>query len=365
MPMERRPGIRERIRRSLANSWAEVRAFWRSKQRRREAVEGFLFLLPNLLGFLVFFAVPVALSFYYSFTDYNLFKAPNVVGLDNYRQAVGFSLQPEAYKTALAEGASWFQAVGRFFKANDPTFWIALRNTFVYAGGVLVISIIPAFVLAWLLNSKLPGMTIFRGMFYIPVVASVVGVALVWFWIYHRQAGVLNFVITQVVQLINGIVVPLGAQPIADPLIGWLVTPQWALFSLIIMTSWATIGYDMVIFLAALQGIPSYIFEAALVDGASRWQTFRRIVLPLLTPTLFFVLVTNTISTMQIFAEPYIMTQGGPANSTLTIVYYLYQKGFQRFQMGYGSSLAWIVFALIFVITAIQFRLSSRWVYEE
>ena len=131
------------------------------------------------------------------------------------------------------------------------------------------------------------------------------------------------------------------------------------------MTSWATIGYDMVIFLAALQGIPNHLYEAATVDGASKGQILRKIVVPLMSSTIFFVLVTNTITSLQIFAEPFIMTQGGPANSTLTIVYYLYQKGFQRFQMGYGASLAWIVFALIFIITIIQFRVSKRWVFEE
>ena len=134
---------------------------------------------------------------------------------------------------------------------------------------------------------------------------------------------------------------------------------------LIILTSWATIGYDMVIFLAALQGIPRYLFEAATVDGASRMYSLFKITIPMMSATIFFVLVTNTIAVLQIFSEPYIMTQGGPANSTLTIVYYLYQKGFQRFQMGYGASLAWIVFALIFIITTLQFRLANRWVYEE
>lgn len=337
----------------------------RPHRRRREACEGYLFLLPNLLGFLVFFAVPVGMSLYYSFTDYNLFTTPNFLGLQNYQQILGLQFDSAAYQSVLAEGGSWFQAVSEMIKPNDPTFWQALGNTVRYTGGVLLICIPLSLLFAYLLNSKLPGMTVFRAIFYIPVVASIVGVALVWFWIYHRQSGVLNFLITHGVNLLNSIVVPLGAQPIADPMIGWLVRPEWALFSLIVMTSWATLGYDMVIFLAALQGIPNVLLEAARVDGASRTQTFFRIVLPLLSPTIFFVLVTNTISTLQIFAEPYIMTQGGPANSTLTIVYYLYQKGFQRFQMGYGSSLAWITFALIFAITLIQFRLSRRWVHEE
>jgi len=335
-----------------------------SKQRWREAIEGYLFLLPNLLGFLIFMAVPLALSLYYSFTDYDLLTPPKFVGLKNYTDALGFSIEPEAYQEALAEGESWFTAVKSVVVAHDATFWTALRNTALYAVGVLLLAVIPAFLVAWLLNSKLRGMTFFRAMFYIPVVASIVGVALVWFWIYKQQSGVLNSVITAIVQLLNSILEPLGVT-VKDPNIPWLVDSRWALFSLLVMTSWATIGYDMVIFLAALQGIPASLFEAALVDGSSRLHTLRKIVVPLLSPTIFFVLVTNTITILQVFSEPYIMTQGGPANSTMTIVLYLYRMGFQRFRMGYAAGLAWIVFALIFVITTIQFRLGRRWVYEE
>ncbi len=336
-----------------------------SKARIREAVEGYLFLLPNLIGFLIFMAVPLAISFYYSFTDFNLFTSPNWVGLHNYGQALGFSFKPDAYQSALEAGKNWFVAVNSLIKPNDPTFWVALGNTVIYALGVLALSVIPAFLLAWSLNARLPGMSLFRGMVYIPVVASIVGSALVWFWIFQQQNGVLNTVIRGIVELLNRLIfTPIGT-PLADPLIGWLVTPQWALFSLIVMTSWATIGYDMVIFLAALQSIPGHLYEAATVDGASKGIILRKIVVPLMSSTIFFVLVTNTITALQIFAEPFIMTQGGPANSTLTIVYYLYQKGFQRFQMGYGASLAWIVFGLIFIITVIQFRVSKRWVFEE
>lgn len=330
----------------------------------REAIEGYLFLLPNLLGFLIFFAVPLALSFYYSFTDYNLFTAPKWVGLQNYGKALGFTFDGAAYQAALSQGESFFKALGEWIVPNDATFWVALRNTLVYAVGVLATSIAPAFILAWMLNSRLKGMTIFRALIYIPVVASIVGSALIWFWIYQGQSGVLNTVITHIIQAFNAILSPLGI-PLKDPQIQWLTSPDWALVSLIIMTAWSTIGYDMVVFLAALQGIPGHLYEAATVDGAGRWTTLVKIVVPLMTPTIFFVLVTNTIASLQIFSEPYIMTQGGPANSTLTIVYYLYQKGFQRFQMGYGAALAWIVFALIFIVTIIQFRFSSRWVYEE
>ena len=332
--------------------------------QRREAIEGFLFLLQNFLGFLIFFAVPLAVSFYYSFTDYNLFQPPNFIGLQNYITALGFSFSPEEYQAALSQGATTWQALGDLIVPKDPTFWTALGNTFQYAIGVLLLCIMPSFLLAWLLNSKLPGMTIFRGAFYIPVVASIVGSALVWFWIYNRDSGVINIALSSLVNTLTNITQYLGFE-IPEPIIGWLVDSNYALISLVILTSWATIGYDMVIFLAALQGIPRHLFEAATVDGATRSQSLIKITIPMITPTIFFVLVTNTIAVLQIFSEPYIMTQGGPANSTLTIVYYLYQKGFQRFQMGYGASLAWIVFGLIFIITTLQFRIANRWVYEE
>lgn len=331
-----------------------------SANGRREAIEGYLFLLPNFLGFLVFFAIPLLLSFYYSFTDYNLFNNPSLIGLKNYAQALGFKTNPQAYQTAVEQGVAWTTAVQKYIAPNDPLFWTALHNTVLYAVGVLLFSILPAFLLAYMLNSRMKGMVIFRSLFYIPVVASIVGVALVWFWIYQRDAGVLNTVLGGIVGGLKYI--GIEAQ---TPLIGWLVDSDYALLSLILMTSWATIGYDMVIFLAALQGIPRYLFEAATVDGASRIQTLLQVVVPMITPTIFFVLVTNTINVLQVFPEPYIMTQGGPANSTLTIVYYLYQKGFQRFQMGYGTSLAWITFGLIYLITTLQFKFSNRWVYEE
>jgi ABC-type sugar transport system permease subunit len=336
-----------------------------SKARIREAIEGYLFLLPNLLGFLIFFAFPLAISFYYSFTDYNLFTAPKLVGFSNYAKALGFSIDAAGYQSALTAGKSWLAALGYYFQPNDPTFWTALQNTIVYAFGVLVLSIIPAFLLAWMLNSRLKGMTIFRALIYIPVVASIVGSALVWFWIYNSTSGILNTIITNVIVGLNNLLFNSLGHPLVDPQINWLTSPDWALFSLIMMTSWATIGYDMVVFLAALQGIPTHLYEAATIDGAGRWNILFRIVVPLMTPTIFFLLITNSIASLQIFSEPYIMTQGGPANSTLTIVYYLYQKGFQRFQMGYGASLAWIVFALIFIVTLAQFRFSNRWVYEE
>ena len=234
----------------------------------------------------------------------------------------------------------------------------------IYAIGVIAFAIVPAFLLAYLLNSKLRGMTFFRGLYYLPVVASVVGVALVYLWIFYREGGTVNYLLGLVVRGINGI---FGSN-IGRPIVGWLndpTTPELSLFTLIVLSSWRLIGYDMVIFLAALQAIPTTLVEAFWVDGATRGLVLRKLIVPLVTPTIFYILVTNLIEVLQIFAEPYIMTHGGPANATITLVYYLYQKGFMRFQMGYASALAWISFGLILAITTVQFRLSSRWVVEE
>jgi ABC-type sugar transport system permease subunit len=335
-----------------------------SKTRIREAIQGYLFLLPNLLGFVIFLVVPLVLSLYYSLTDYDLFQTPKFVGLQNYSEALGFSIKPEEYQEALAKGETWLEAAASMVVANDPTFWLALGNSLKYAVGTLLLTVIPAFLIAWVLNSNLRGMPFYRALFYIPVVASTVGISLVWFWIYKTPAGVLNQVISTIVQTLNGILAPAGVT-VADPNIAWLMDTRFSLTSLFIMSAWATIGYDMVIFLAALQGIPRELLEAAMVDGSTRWYTLRRIVIPLLSPAIFFVLVTNTITVIQIFSEPYIMTAGGPANSTMTIVLYIYRMGFQRFRMGYAACLAWIVFALTFLITQLQFRLARRWVYEE
>ena len=344
---------------SVSSSAASHREAAR-KRRRREAIEGYLFLLPNFLGFLIFFAGPLVLSIYYAFTDWDLLTPPQFVGLQNFVEALGFKFYPEAFQAAMAKGAGFFQALSKFVVANDPLFWTSVGNTFVYAIGVLLLAIVPAFLLAYLLNSKLRGMPFFRAVYYLPVVASVVAISLVYMWIFYR-VGMVNFILGQGIKLINSV----AGTALGPPLISWLNDPKYAMFTLIIMTSWATIGYDMVIFLAALQSVPHSLVEAATVDGAGRGLILRKIIVPLITPTIFFILVTNLIAVLQIFAEPYIMTNGGPANSTLTIVLYLYQMGFQRFQMGYASALAWIAFGIIFVITTIQFRVSSRWVVED
>lgn len=293
-----------------------------SRRARREALDGYLMLLPTILGVAVFFALPLGISLYLSFTDSNLFGNANFVGVQNYTQA---------------------------FKESD--FRLALSNTFWFTIGMLALSIPTALLLAVLLNERIKGRAFFRALFFIPVVASVIAVSLLWRYLLNIDFGFVNYVLRF-----------FGLQPIA-----WLTNPDVALWSVVLVAAWRTIGYNLVIFLAGLQGIPSQLYEAASIDGAGRWRQFTRITLPMLSPTTFFILVTTLINSLQIFAEPYALGvsrngSAGPANSMLTIVFYLYQQGFNLFRMGYASAVAWLLFAMIMLITLVQFRVSNRWV---
>lgn len=293
-----------------------------SQRARREAIDGYLMLLPTILGVALFFAVPLGISLYLSLTDSRIFGTPNFVGLDNYTRAL-----------------------------SDPKFRLALSNTFWFTLGTMALSIPPALGLAILLNQQIRGRAFFRGLFFLPVVASVVGVSLVWRYLLNDDFGFINY--------------GLGLLGIDAP--AWLSDANSALWSVIIVVAWRTIGYNLVIFLAGLQGIPPQLYEASSIDGANRWQQFRSITLPMLSPTTFFIVVTTLINCLQIFAEPYALGvtrsgSAGPANSMLTIVFYLYQEGFGAFRMGYASALAWLLFAMIMVFTIIQFRVSNRWV---
>jgi multiple sugar transport system permease protein len=279
-------------------------------------------LLPTILGVGVFFAVPLLISLYLSFTDARLFGDPKFVGLDNYIRAL-----------------------------SNPTFWTALRNTFVFSIATLVLSTVPALIVALLLNEKLFGRSFFRVVYFIPVVASVVGVSLLWRYLLNVDFGFVNYAIRL-----------LGFEPIP-----WLTRPEWGLVSVIIIFSWKTIGYNMVIFLAGLQGVPRQLYEAASLDGASRWRQFLNITLPMLSPTTFFVLVTTLINCIQVFDVPIALglTRSqtvGPADSMLTVVPLLWREAFIGSRQGYASALAWILFLIIMGITVVQFRASNRWV---
>ena len=290
----------------------------RHRNRRREITAAYGFLLPNLLGFAVFTFFPVIAALVISFTDWDLLQAPTWVGLGN-------------YQTLL----------------RDPLFGQVLKNTALYVLGTVPLQMVLALAVALALNERIPGQLFFRTAYFMPVVASTVAVALVWRWIFNYDFG-----------LLNSFLYMIGIQ---DPP-NWLGSTRTALISIIIMSIWQQVGYSMVLFLAGLQGVPVQLYEAAKIDGAGPWARFAFITLPMLSATTFFVLVIGVINSFQVFDQALIMTQGGPANATNTIVYHIYRNAFQFFKMGYASAMAWVLFAIIFVVTLLQFRYQRRWV---
>jgi ABC-type sugar transport system permease subunit len=239
--------------------------------------------------------------------------------------------------------------------AQDKLFWIALRNTLVFVLMAVPLSIIPALLLATVLNSKIPGMNLFRMIYFLPSIAAVVGVALIWRWLYNSTVGWINYFIGLVISLINQVA---GAELIIDPQIGWLSDTNVALLAVVIIAAWQWMGFNTILYLAGIQNIPKAIYEAATVDGAGTLAQFFRITIPMLASTTFFVVTTTTIQAMQIFDQVFVLTNpaGGPGTSTTTIVLYLYNQGFRNFRQGYASSIAWVLFLLIFGLTLLQFQ---------
>lgn len=330
-----------------------------------EAISGYLFLSPNFLGFLLFFAAPLLLSLYTSFTNWDAFGTRDWIGLQNYQkifsldiERLAYANQPvtEALNTAVYDELTRFNIFGNDYiiGAQDKLFWIALRNTLLFCLAAVPLSVIPGLLLANVLNSKIPGMKVFRALYFLPSIAAVVGVALIWQWLYNAAIGYINYFITLGVNALN--VIP--GLALVDPQMRWLSDGKTALLAIIIMSAWQTMGFNSVLFLAGLQNIPGELYEAATVDGAGAWSRFWKITLPMLAPTTFFVVSTTTIQALQVFEQVYIATNppGGPNNATLTVVLYLYQNGFQRFKQGYASATAWVLFAVIFLVTLFQFQ---------
>ena len=291
------------------------------KLARREAAAAYGFLLPNLVGFLVFTLLPVLAALAISFTSWDRLRPAKWVGVDNYVRLL-----------------------------SDPLFHKVLGNTALYVLGTVPVQMILALLIALALNQRIPGQTFFRTAFFMPVVASTVAVALVWRWIYHADFGLLNSF--------------LYAVGVNDPP-NWLSSTTWALPAMIIMSIWQQLGFSMVLFLAGLQGVPQTLYEAATIDGAGPWSRFRFITIPMLSSTTFFVLVIGIINSFQVFDQALVMTNGGPANATNTIVFNIYRYGFQFFQMGYAAAMAWVLFAIIFAVTIIQFRFQRTWVHYD
>ena len=280
---------------------------------------GFFFALPALAAILVFFFVPVAAAIVLSFTDFDIYAVASranlrLVALRNYTRLL-----------------------------RDPLFWTALKNTFyfVVVGGPLTIAL--SLGAALLLNARLVRFkSFFRTVFFLPVVTTLVAVSVVWRYVYHPRFGLLNRAL--------GLV---GIPPL-----DWLGDPFWAMPAIILMAAWKNFGFNMVIFIAALQAIPERLYEAAAIDGAGNFAQFRHVTLPLLAPTFVFVTVISMIGYFQLFAEPYVMTQGGPSNATLSIVLYMYEQGFRWWNMGYATAIAFVLFAIILVMTLLQRKLT-------
>lgn len=335
------------------------------KTGHEQIINGWLFLSPNLLGFLIFFAGPLVLSLYFSFTDSDAFNTPNWVGFDNYARIlnVRFAIldSPDQFARDVVD-IKIYDEVGRFvfgntgilFAAADKFFWLALRNTLTFVLFAVPLSVIPALILSNVLNSKLPGMKFFRAVYFMPSIAAVVGISLVWQWLYNATIGYINYFVTLGIEFWNN----LFNLAIVDPKIQWVSDENTALLAVVVIAAWQTMGFNTVLFLAGLQNIPGELYEAATVDGAGPWAKFWGITLPMLAPTTFYVVSTTTIQAMQVFEQVFILMNPpeGPNNSTITLVLYLYRSGFQNFQQGYASAIAWILFIVIFGLTMIQFQ---------
>ncbi|MCL6512320.1 MAG: sugar ABC transporter permease [Anaerolineae bacterium] len=340
-----------------------------AKNIHSERLNGWLFLSPNLLGFVLFFAGPLLFSLYVSFTNWDSFNKRDWVGLANYGRVFNLAVQPLATPDQPLNEVLDVRLYDELFRLNlfgqgyvvgaeDKRFWISLRNTLVFGLMAVPLSVIPALLLATLLNSRLPGMRFYRTLYFIPSVAAVVGVALIWQWMYNSQVGWINYFITSAVNFVNSV---LGTN-IKDPQIRWLADSDYALLSVVIMSAWQWLGFNTVLFLAGLQTIPRELYEAATVDGANPRQQFFNVTLPMLAPTTLYVLITTTIQALQVFDQVFIVSNGtgGPGTSTLTMTLNLYQNGFQSFRQGYASALAWVLFIVIFAFTLFQFRRQRR-----
>ena len=287
-----------------------------TRRRIRDNAWAYLFIAPQLLGLLLFIVGPVVFAFIISFMKWDIGSSPEWLGVANY---------------------------GKQF--SDPIFWKVSKNTAIFALLNIPLTVVGALILALLLNMNLRGKVLFRAAYFIPAVTSSVAVALIWTWLYNPNYGLINSVLASV-----GIQGP-----------GWLSDVRWALPSIVIMTVWQGLGYNMILFLAGLQGVPSHLYEAAKIDGAGSWQRFWRITLPMISPTTFFVVIMLLIGSMQIFSEPYMMTRGGPADATNVLVLHIFNTAFQFFRMGEASAISFILFTAILIVTIVQFKF-SKWV---
>lgn len=359
--------------------------------RRRDWLWALLFLAPSLIGILIFVAGPILMSVVISLTDWRLASPLTLaslreawVGLGNYLEL----LRWEEASWSLSKGLFWrlpllllslgllaylalkrqlslIWAIGLTLLSlilfgyfggitadwDDRRFWESLWNTFYFVGLSVPLTIMISLLLAIALNRPLRGIAFYRAAYFMPIISGAVAIALVWRWMFNPTIGPINQF--------------LGLLGLGGP--AWLNSKAWAMPALIITDVWSNIGFYMVIFLAGLQAIPHHFYEAAEIDGATPWDKFRHVTLPLLSPTTFLNTILALIAAFQVFTLPFIMTEGGPAGATRVLVFYMYQRAFSTpFKMGYGSAVAWIVFIILFALTAVQWYARRKWVvYEE
>jgi multiple sugar transport system permease protein len=309
----------------MAATTAQLSTSWYSRftprtLAGRRTLVGYIFIMPFILGFLLWFLIPAAVAGWLTFHDWNLLTPPKYVGWANLQKM-------------------W----------ADDLFWQALKVTTNYTLVAVPVGLLMGFILALLLNTNIRGITVFRTIYYIPSIVPAVANAVLWAWIFNTEFGLANA----------------GLHAIGLDKIKWLQEPQWALPALIIMSLWG-FGSGMVIYLAGLQGIPRVFYEAAQIDGAGRWAQLWNITIPLLSPVLFFNLIIGIIGSFQVFTAGRLVTRGGPQNATLFYVLYLYRSAFENLKMGYAAALAWVLFVIIMVLTVLVFRyIGSRVYYED
>lgn len=288
-------------------------------RRLREAAIGYTFLSPWVIGFLVFGLYPIGMSLYYSVSRYDVLRVPQYIGLEN-------------YATLLFD---------------DPYFGLSIWNTLVYTALRIPLAIGGSLVLAILANQALKGIKLFRTIFFLPSIITGVVLSVIWLWMFNPQFGLVN--------------TALGWFGIPGPL--WLQSTEWSKPGLALMGLWSIGGARMIVFLAALQGIPDQLYEAVDIDGGGVWARFKHVTLPMLSPVIFLWTVLEVIFSLQVFTEAYVMTKGGPLNSTLFYNLQLYFKAFDDYEMGYASAMAWILMVITLVITLFQFWMGKKWVH--
>ncbi|MBX3082105.1 MAG: sugar ABC transporter permease [Anaerolineae bacterium] len=320
---------------------------WRADQQ----VEGYLFLLPSLLGFSVFVLVPIVISLGLSFQEWNLLTPPTYIGLNNYIELF----------------------------TKDPMFGNVLRNTLWYMVLIVPVQLVIGFVLALMLNTGIRGLKLYRMLYFMPVVASAVAAAMVFRFLFNQQSGVIAAGVWE----IKGFLLGQGWVQASPSLLAWAnsimppdflnasgsgIWPGWALVSVAVFTVWKNVGFTMVIYLAALQAVPDVLIDAAKVDGANRWQRLRNVTIPLVSPTTFFLLVIQMLGAFQIFTEPFIMnanTQRQLPVGSASIVTYIYENAFNFQRMGKAAAISWVLFVIVFTVTIMQTVLQRRWVHYE